>query len=514
LLARISGKASGWTRSLAQRPKLAGLALTSLALVLRLPTIDSRPVWYDEAFSVLFSSKGVAAMIEGSRAAEVHPLLYYSLLSGWMSLWGASPSAVRALSLLFGLLTVALAYAIAHRLMSPGQALAAGALVACLPFQVHYAQEARMYSLLTCLLMGTTLAFVMGVQRGAWGAWFAFGVLAAAAMYAHYLALFYLIPLALSALFVRSRRVLLSIAAASLLAVGLFLPWTELLLGQWTRLRQGYWITVPGIEELVRTLLVFGAGLPLPEVVLPVALFLTLLAVAIGLLVTGVAVRQRQPGWERGLWLLGMSGAPVLLMFLVSQLHPVYLERALLPSGAMFALWLGWALVEQPIAPRLRVTAQVGLIGLIAIGLLGFYSYRGFPYAPFETVHRQVAALRQPGEIVLHANKLTALPAAYLDPAQDLHYLVDRPGSGSETLAPSTQRVLGLEADGSVAEAVAGSKGVWLIVFTRELDEYRRLGIDPHPAIAALQVDFQLAEEMVHGELTVQHYRLSGSGSG
>ena len=507
-------KPSAWLTKLADHPRRASLVLALLALLLRLPTLASRPIWYDEAFSILFSSKGLAAMVEGSLGAEVHPLLYYSLLSAWMQLWGDGPLAVRSLSLLMGLLTVLLGYSLALRLMSPRQALAGGVLIASLPFQVHYAQEARMYSLLACLLIGSTLAFVLGIQRGGWIAWVAFGVLAGASMYAHYLAVFYLAPLALSAAFIRPRRIWLSVAGGTLLAAALFLPWAGMFLRQWNRLGGGYWIAVPGIEELVRTLLVFGAGLPLPDGMLPIALFLVLLIIVVGGMATGVAVRRRQLGWERGLWLLGMASVPGLLMFLVSQRVPVYLERALLPSGVMFALWLGWSLVDRPFAPGLRRLALASVAGLIVFGLWGFYSYRGFPYAPFEQVSQLVAAKIQPGEIVVHTNKLTALPAAYLDSTQDLHYLSDRQGSDSATLAPETQRVLGLMADNSVAEAVGGAKGVWLIVFSRELDEYRGLGVDPHPAIAELQTDFRLASESMLGEVIVQHYALREAGPG
>ncbi|MCJ7811132.1 MAG: hypothetical protein MUP62_02910, partial [Dehalococcoidia bacterium] len=54
-----------------------------LGLAARLPGLQSRPLWYDEAFAVLFSSKGPAAMlrgtlaVEGGVAADVHPILYY-----------------------------------------------------------------------------------------------------------------------------------------------------------------------------------------------------------------------------------------------------------------------------------------------------------------------------------------------------------------------------------------------------------------------------------------------------
>lgn len=40
------------------------------------------------------------------------------------------------------------------------------------------------------------------------------------------------------------------------------------------------------------------------------------------------------------LWLFYLSFAPPLLLFLVSQWVPVYIERALLPSGVVFCIWL------------------------------------------------------------------------------------------------------------------------------------------------------------------------------
>ena len=80
-----------------------------LGLVLRLIAITTRPMWYDEAFSVLFSSTGPRGMIYGTLgsdlttgSAEEHPLGYYVLLWGWMKLFGGSVLAVRSLSVLFG----------------------------------------------------------------------------------------------------------------------------------------------------------------------------------------------------------------------------------------------------------------------------------------------------------------------------------------------------------------------------------------------------------------------------
>ena len=82
-----------------------------LALALRLINLGGRPLWYDEAFAVLFAEKGLDAMLYGTLepvdggAADIHPLLYYTTLNGWMSFWGQSPFAVRLWSVLLGVAT-------------------------------------------------------------------------------------------------------------------------------------------------------------------------------------------------------------------------------------------------------------------------------------------------------------------------------------------------------------------------------------------------------------------------
>ena len=97
--------------------KIAAILL--LALLIRLLGILSRPVWYDEAFAILFSEKGPGAMLYGTLApagagsADIHPLGYYTLLWLWMKLFGESLPAARLLSIIAGLITVFLVYRIA-----------------------------------------------------------------------------------------------------------------------------------------------------------------------------------------------------------------------------------------------------------------------------------------------------------------------------------------------------------------------------------------------------------------
>src|SRR5512134_2915859 len=94
-------------------------AILVLALGVRLLGIATRPIWYDEAFSILFSEKGLSAMLYGTLAptgigsADIHPLGYYTSLWLWMKLFGGSLVAARALSILAGLVSVYLIYLIA-----------------------------------------------------------------------------------------------------------------------------------------------------------------------------------------------------------------------------------------------------------------------------------------------------------------------------------------------------------------------------------------------------------------
>jgi 4-amino-4-deoxy-L-arabinose transferase-like glycosyltransferase len=483
-----------------------------VALLVRLPGIGSRPFWYDEAFSVLFSSQGPSAMAYGTLtqeagvAADIHPLGYYTLLWLWGKAFGASPIAIRSLSLLLGLGIVGLGYLLASRLFGRKVAVLSAWMLAFAPFQVHYAQEARMYALLALILLAATLTYWHCLQdRGYWS-WILFAVLAAAAMYVHNLAALFLFCLALTPLLLRRWRDLGKTALSALAAVVLYLPWLVQLPSQLARVNWAYWIPRPELIELVRTLLVFTTGLPLPDWGLSIALFLAILIVATGLWTTLRALRPAKPAGRRAAWILGLSGGPVVLMFLISQIQPVYLDRAMLPAGVMFMIWLAWTIEESSLPAIARRGVLVATGFAFVLGLGSFYIYRGFPYAPFDAVNQSLHEGLSTNEVVLHSNKITVIPAVYDDPTLDHEYLADPPGSGSDTLAIATQEVLGLFAHADVEQAVGDAAGVWFIIFPREIDDYSRQGVEEHPALTWLQAEFDLDEVTSYGDLDVYHF--------
>ncbi|MFQ5942924.1 MAG: glycosyltransferase family 39 protein [Anaerolineales bacterium] len=483
-----------------------------LALLVRLPTLTSRSLWYDEAFAVLFSAEGPLAMSYGTLlvdqgiAADVHPLGYYTLLWLWQGVFGSSPVAVRALSLLLGAVLVYLGFRLSRKLFDERIALVAATMLALSPFQVHYSQEVRMYALLGVLSLGATLVYWKALEGGSFRYWLAFALLGASAQYTHALAALYLIPLGLIPLWRRQWPNLGKTVLAGLFAILLYLPWLVYVPSQLSRVRWAYWIPEPGLAELVRTWLVFTAGLPVPQIFLAIVLFGAVLATALGLWGTVRARKAQDPHYKHGVWLLYLAVIPVLLMFLISYWQPVYLERALLTSGAALLLWLAWALAAPRLSDLFAWTGRIALFGTFAVGLVSYYNYDGFPYAPWKRLNRDLDAEVRADEVLLHSNKLTALPARYYDPNLGHLYLPDPPGSGSDTLAPATQEVLGFLAEPDLEDAVRAAKGVWFILFLRENLDYQAEGYEVHPTLERLSELYTQDSVTQYGELEVYHF--------
>ncbi|MGD8623124.1 MAG: glycosyltransferase family 39 protein, partial [Anaerolineae bacterium] len=210
------------------RRLLAGLVL--LALILRLARLTFQPLWWDEGWSLYFATTDLGTMLQRT-AVDIHPPFYYLLLHLWTRLLGPGVVSVRLLSVLIGTATVPLLAAVGRRLLGSAGALLAAALLAISPFHIYYAQEIRMYGLVTLLGLAATY-FAL---RRPWAArsWLGYVLAATAALYTQYYAAFLLLGLNLVVLIHwlrrdrgrRSFRRLLPWLAAQATVALLFLPW-------------------------------------------------------------------------------------------------------------------------------------------------------------------------------------------------------------------------------------------------------------------------------------------------
>lgn len=116
---------------------------------LRVLLLDYKGMWLDETFSVWLASHSVADILQWVIKIDQHPPLYYVLLHYWIALGGTAAYHVRLLSVLFGAATIPVIYLIGKRMAGPMVGLAAAVLLALSPFHIYFAQETRMYTLLT-----------------------------------------------------------------------------------------------------------------------------------------------------------------------------------------------------------------------------------------------------------------------------------------------------------------------------------------------------------------------------
>lgn len=213
-----------------------------LAFWLGARSLDADSIWLDEYFSIFDAGVGPYGPLTPAeiwnRIGERNPWHapgYFVLLSGWTRVVGAEPAALRALSLLFGVLAVAATFRLGKLLLSEREGLYAAALLASSSFFVYYEHEVRMYTIVAFM---TTFAFIVYFKlmktrqphprRLLWGGWF-FCVVAI--LYIHYLAAIPLVALAVyHFVWVPKRRRWWQVGVVVLLAGLVFLPWAQTLL--------------------------------------------------------------------------------------------------------------------------------------------------------------------------------------------------------------------------------------------------------------------------------------------
>ena len=93
-------------------------------------------------------------------AFDIHPPLYYWLLKIWITMIGDSEIGLRSLSVVLAIWLVYIIFLLGRRLFSARVGLIAAVIATFSPLQIYYAQEARMYMLLTVLGSLTILAML------------------------------------------------------------------------------------------------------------------------------------------------------------------------------------------------------------------------------------------------------------------------------------------------------------------------------------------------------------------
>ena len=124
------------------------ITITLIGGWLRVFSLGNKGMWLDETFSVWLSGHNLLDMMQWIIKLDQHPPLYYILFHYWIAKYGDTPYYARLFSALFGTLTIPVIYLIGKRISGVLVGLAAAVFMCFSTFNIYYAQEARMYTLL------------------------------------------------------------------------------------------------------------------------------------------------------------------------------------------------------------------------------------------------------------------------------------------------------------------------------------------------------------------------------
>jgi mannosyltransferase len=449
---------------LRHRQRLPLLLILLAGTALRLFRLGADSLWYDETVSTYLAGSRLSDLLRHT-AGDIHPPGYYILLRGWLVLMGYPTGHADArgiglefsaafFSLFFGVLLIALVYALARRVANHQVGLIAALLVALSPYNVWYSQEVRMYTLGAALGVIVVYALLRigqgtgvgdqgtGVRnqesgsKGSIGGWWAvYAFAAAAGMYTLYYFVFLLIPLNLWVLWQiaygkwqmagsksqpPSRQLPASSfqfpawLLANLAAALLYAPWIPVAYRQATNPPVPPWRTAPELWHALReSWTALSLGQSVPSWLWP-ALVLTLGLYGLGL----VALRQMANGkWQMadrrsqiadsrllsGIALLPLATlGPLALILLVSLVTPLYHVRYLFTYSPPFYVVMAAGLVW--LLRRSKVVFAVALGVWLAAAGVTQHAYWLDPAYRADDHRAAVRFMREhwrPGDVVL-----------------------------------------------------------------------------------------------------------------
>jgi mannosyltransferase len=461
-------------------------AIGLIALLLRLYGLGDKPFWLDEVTSLHRATATVPGLIADSLHNSHYPS--YFLLLWLVGQIGTSQWLLRLPSAIFGAIGASLTCAIGRRAAGPRSGAIAGLLMAFSPFEVQLGQDARSYTLVSCLILTALFGLVRltedpaaaalplrheGAPRGAW---LAYCLGTAAALSVLNVAVPWLLAANLSAVVIACR--------AGDGRPGFLRNWgwaQAAILAAWLPSLAAVYIASKGAVVYAANWTPAGSAKTLWSIVAPVYLLRISSFISFGLLPAGVpALAVVSAGLALfGAWrmrhnpaALTVIGSAALLLPLsllgLSLFVPVLAPRYFAWSAAPFFMLAGAALGRLSRAQFAAAAAGLGVACLV--NLIPYYGYETKPR--WDLVAAQLAAAAQPGDVVLldsyysysvlsvyaartgldqrPVNLTWDLPdATRLAPGHDLWAVYGRAGQGTKRQSPeefhSQLAVLGRE---------------------------------------------------------------------
>jgi len=329
--------------------------------VLRLIALGQKSFWLDEIASVAISRRPWPVLGHFLWHDEANMALYYVLLKPWLHL-GYAEATVRLLSVMAGVVSIPLIYALGARLFGRGTGLLSAALLSLSACAIAVSQEARAYSFLVLLVLLSTYLFVRLVEKpsGSWA--LAYAVVAGITCYFHYFGV--LVPAAHAvsvAALPSPRRPYRLLLLAWIIIAAMAAPILWLIHAQ--DIGHLSWLQPPSWLELYHlgVFLAADGGKAVGGVLL-----------AVELMLAGFYLAVFRGAWRKGdddpvRWPFALTlstfATPIVITLLVSIIRPAFYHRFLIIVLPAWLMMISVAMTR--IAHRAwRITAIVVVCGL------------------------------------------------------------------------------------------------------------------------------------------------------
>lgn len=449
----------------------SALIFVFIAAAVRFHNLGTQSLWYDEGVAYRHSLRTLPELIPLLQN-NVHVPAYFTLLGWWQDLTGSSEFALRALSALFSIFSVAGTYALGKRLFHPIAGLAAAGFVTLNSFNIYYAQETRMYAMLTAIAILSMWYFVGFMRQAGLYTWretpslkaiVALGLINTLGIYTHVVFALVMIAQGIMAVlyfggmiyesiklrsfnFHRVNHAFLIYCFANMLTLVLFYPWVSVAISQIS--------AQPNIAEPVALDLMlreiqgwfaFGNTYELNMGNMGFAIYFFLL---FGLIYAPPQREQKRAWWTLLLPVVWVTISVVVYLYL--DLGTRYL-RFILPAQIAFALWIGrgvWVLWTRQTREQNSLIRYVPKFAAVfATGVLFFTMANGLDalYSNPKFQRDDYRGLAQTITSEIHENDAVIVSAAGVQEIFGYYYageMIPLPTTSDES--ETTQTVLGL----------------------------------------------------------------------
>lgn len=364
---------------------------------------DHSNLWLDEALSVNIARLPLDRLPDALRHDGAPPL-YYALLHVWMTVFGETTAAVRALSVVTGLVTLVVAYFVGRRIAvgvdrRSRVAWALVLLTASSPFAIRYSTEVRMYALVILLVFLGALVVLRAFEQPSVGRLAAVAAVTAALLYTHYWSFFLLATVAVYLVWRATvgspegrgpaRRVGLAVVVGGLA----FVPWLPVLRYQSRHTGTPWANATLSPSHVAATLSQFAGGRSILGRVLLAVVAVLLVVAVVRWWRSGAASGRRTPvGW------IFFVGAVTLGVGLVGSYaqgttYQVRYAAVVLPFVLMAA-----ALGAVALTDRRAVVTVLG--ASVVLGLLAGYHVIDLPRTQAGAAASVIVQGARPGDVV------------------------------------------------------------------------------------------------------------------